>query len=314
MKIIFLDANTINPSEIDISIYSKLGDFKYFSRTAPNQIIERAIDADIILTNKVKFDKDTLIQLPKLKHIAVTATGYNIINTVAAAELGISVSNAKNYSTMAVAQQTFAMILAFSNRLAEHIDNNKWVSSPDFCYYDYPIYELEGKTLGLIGFGDIGKKVADIARVMGMQVLVYKPNKFETELIGIKQVTLESLLELSDVVSLHCPLTSSNEGFINNKTLSTMKKSAILINTARGGLINEKELSEALNNGLIAGAYLDVLSAEPPIAGNPLLTAKNCKISPHIAWAALEARQKLNNIVFNNVKNFINGQPSNIVN
>ncbi len=314
MKIVYLDAFPINPQEIDLSIFKQLGSFITYDRTAPDEIFERAKDANIILTNKVKFNAEMLTKLKNLKHIAVTATGFNIVDTLAAKELGISVSNARNYSTNAVAQQTFAMILSFANRLAEHSDNKKWVACPDFCYYDFSITELAEKTIGLIGFGDIGSKVAEIARVFGMKVLVYKPRTFEVQPTGTQSVSLDDLLKNSDYVSLHCPLTSENTEMVNSDFVSKMKPNAVLINTARGGLINEHELAEALDKNLIKGAYLDVLSEEPPQSTNPLLNVKNCKISPHIAWSAMEARQKLIMIVFENVKSFIAGKSINLVN
>jgi glycerate dehydrogenase len=314
MNIVYLDAFPIGPSEVDLSIFNDLGNFISYDRTPDNFILERAKNAEIILTNKIKFTKETLSQLPKLKYIGVTATGYNIIDTEAAKDLGITVTNAKNYSSMSVAQQTFAMILAFTNRLAEHSDNKKWMASPDFCYYDFTISELQNKTLGLVGYGDIAQKVAQIALAFEMKVLIFKRTKEEILPANITQVDLDKLLTDSDFVSLHCPLTPENEGFINGQSISKMKSSAVIINTARGGLINENQLAEALNSQIIAGAYLDVLCEEPPKKDNLLLTAKNCKISPHIAWATIEARRKLLQIVFENLKNYKNGKPTNVVN
>lgn len=314
MKIVFLDAFTVNPKEINLSVFENLGNFEWFDRTLPQEVIERAKDATILLTNKVKLDREILNQLPHLKYIGITATGFNIVDVVAAKELGITVSNAKNYSSTSVAQQVFAMILAFSNRLAEHDNPQKWTASPDFCYFDYSLMELKDKTLGLIGYGDIGKKVAQIALAFEMKVLVNKKTPFAEAPKNISETTLDTLFEKSDFVSLHCPLTSENEGFINAKSISKMKTSAIIINTARGQLVNEIELAEALNKGKIAGAYLDVLSVEPPNSQNPLLGAKNCKISPHIAWGTLEARKKLISIVYTNLENFLDGKPTNVVN
>ncbi len=314
MKIVYLDAHTVNPEEIDLNIFNTFGDFQWFDRTLPEQVVERANQATVLFTNKVKLDSDILNQLPHLKYIGVTATGYNVVDIVAAKELGITVTNAKNYSSNSVAQQVFAMILAFSNRLAEHDNPQKWVKNPDFCYFDYSLMELKDKTLGLIGYGDIGKKVAQIALAFEMKVLVHKKTPFGTVPENISEVNLATILSESDFLSLHCPLTSDNAGFINAESLSKMKASAVLINTARGPLVNEAELADALNAGKIAGAYLDVLSVEPPTKDNPLLAAKNCKISPHIAWGTLEARQRLIDIVYQNLANFLAGNPSNVVN
>ena len=314
MKIVFLDAFTINPKEINLNVFENFGHFECFDRTLPEEILERAKDATILLTNKVKLDRNILSQLPHLKYIGITATGFNIVDIIAAKELGITVSNAKNYGSMSVAQQVFAMILAFSNRLAEHDNPQKWTKSPDFCYFDHSLMELKDKTLGLIGYGDIGKKVAQIALAFEMKVIINKKTPFVEPPINLSETTLDTLFEESDFISLHCPLTSENEGFINAKSISKMKTSAILINTARGQLVNEIELAEALNNEKIAGAYLDVLSVEPPQTHNPLLNAKNCKISPHIAWGTLEARKRLVDIVYNNIENFLNGKPTNVVN
>jgi glycerate dehydrogenase len=314
MKIVYLDAHTVNPEEIDLNIFKTFGDFQWFDRTLPEQVVERAKEATILFTNKVKLDSAILKQLPHLKYIGVTATGYNVVDIVAAKELGITVTNAKNYSSNSVAQQVFAMILAFSNRLAEHDNPQKWVKNPDFCYFDYSLMELKDKTLGLIGYGDIGKKVAQIALAFEMKVLVHKKTPFGAVPENISEVNLETILSESDFLSLHCPLTSDNEGFINAESLSKMKASAVLINTARGPLVNETELADALNTGKIAGAYLDVLSVEPPTNDNPLLAAKNCKISPHIAWGTREARQRLIDIVYQNLANFLAGIPSNVVN
>ncbi len=312
MKIVYLDAYTINPVEVHVDALSKLGDFERFDRTSKEQILERAKDADAVFTNKVPLDRETLLQLPKLRYIGVTATGFNIVDIASAKELGITVTNARGYSTNSVAQQVFAMILAFANRLAEHSDNSNWLNSSDFCYYNYPIFDLKGKTLGLIGFGDIGKKVAELALAFDMNVLVYKPNPINPT-TGVKPASLEELLQKSDFVSLHCPLTQENQEFINKGSLSLMKENAFLINTARGGLIHEQDLADTLNTGKIGGAYLDVLSEEPPKASNPLLTAKNCKISPHIAWATVEARKRLWDICMDNFESYLAGTPKNVL-
>ncbi|HLO45860.1 MAG TPA: D-2-hydroxyacid dehydrogenase [Leadbetterella sp.] len=314
MKIVYLDAYTVHPHEIDLGIFQKLGEYIQYDRTLPSQILERAADAEILLTNKVVLDKGILQQLPKLKYIGVTATGYNIIDIAAANELGITVTNAKNYSSNAVAQQVFAMILSFANRLAEHSSFEKWASQPDFCYYDNSLTELSGKTIGLVGFGNIAQKVAQIAHAFGMQVLVNKRTPLTSPILGIVEADLYTVLSTSDYISLHCPLTAENSGFMNSSAFAKMKNTAVLINTARGGLINEADLKVALNSGEIAGAYLDVLAVEPPAKDHILAGVQNCKISPHIAWASVEARRKLIEIVFENLRSFLDGKPLNAIN
>jgi glycerate dehydrogenase len=313
MKIVFLDSYTIHPQEIDLSVFSSFGEFIHYDRTSPDLVWERAKDAEIVLTNKVVLDRLTMQKLPKLKYIGVTATGYNIVDIAAANELGITVTNARNYSSNSVAQQVFAMILSFSNRLAEHASFEKWASQPDFCYYDHSLTELSGKTIGLVGFGNIAQKVAQIALAFDMKVLVNKRTPLDSPLEGITEVDLETLLISSDYISLHCPLTADNEKFMNAETFLKMKNTAVLINTARGGLINEEDLKLALNSGEISGAYLDVLTVEPPKKNHILADVKNCKISPHIAWASAEARKKLIEIVFENLNCFLQGKPQNVL-
>jgi len=311
MKIVFLDSFTIQPKELNLDIFKNLGEFVHFDRTSEQQILERCQDADIILTNKVKINAQIMNQLPHLKYIGVVATGYNIVEVEAAKKRNIAVTNAKNYSSASVAQQVFAMILAFANRLSEHNNPQKWIDCPDFCYFDYPLTELSGKTLGLIGYGDIGKKVAQIALAFDMKVLVNKKNPFVEIPEGIAVSDLPTLLSTSDYISLHCPLTDENTGFINQESFQIMKPSSILINTARGPLINEIDLANALNSEKIAGAYLDVLSQEPPSLNQPLLNAKNCKISPHIAWGSFESRKRLLEIVYQNIVDYKNGKNTN---
>ncbi len=312
MKIVFLDAATVNPAEVDLSPLNKYGEVFIYDRTPDELFFERASGATILLTNKCVINAERIAALPNLEYIGVTATGYNVVDTLAARAANIVVSNAKNYSSMSVAQHVFSLILAFTNRIKEHNDPSRWMNTADFCFYDYSLSELAGKTLGLIGIGDIGEKVAQIAQAFEMNVMVNRasPNahpKYET-------VSLERLLEESDVVSLHCPLTASNAGFMNLGLFKQMKNTALLINTARGPIINEKDLKIALNDGLIAGAGLDVLSVEPPTLGNEVFGAKNLIISPHIAWATLEARQRLMQIVYNNIEAFLAQNPVNVVN
>ncbi len=311
MKIVFLDAYTLNPlNDLDLSVLNTLGDITLFDRTPIDQIVERAKDAEIILTNKCPLSAQTIKQLPNLKYIGVTATGYNIIDIEAAKSQGIMVANVRGYSSAAVAQLVFSLILGFTNRVAEHAEHidKTWPSAADWCFYHYPLVELEGKTLGIIGLGDIGKKVANIGLGFGMKVLANKRDLSSGGMTGVELCTQEKILQESDYISLHCPLTPENQNLINKQTLDLMKPSAILINTSRGGLIHEQDLADALNNGRIAGAGLDVLSAEPPAASNPLLTAKNTIITPHIAWAGVNARKDLLKGVVENIVDFQRGK------
>ncbi len=310
MKIVFLDAFTLNPlNDLDLSILHTLGDVTLYDRTAPEQIIERAKDAEIILTNKCPLNALTISQLPNLKYIGVVATGYNIIDIDAAKSHGITVANVRGYSSASVAQLVFSLILSFTNRVAEHAQNieNTWTSCPDFCFYHSPLVELEGKTLGIIGLGDIGKKVANIGLGFGMKILATKRNPATGGMDGVEICSQEKVFAESDFITLHCPLNLDNQQVINISTLAQMKSSAILINTSRGGLINESDLAIALNEGTIAGAGLDVLSVEPPTKANPLLTAKNTIITPHIAWAGVNARKELLKGVVENIIAFQQG-------
>ncbi len=313
MKIVFLDSYTVHPEEINLDVFKVFGEFVHYDRTLSSEVIERAQNAEVILTNKVVLDKKAMSQLPKLKYIGVTATGFNVVDIKAANELDITVTNAKNYSSNSVAQQVFAMILSFANRLSEHSSFESWASQPDFCYYNHSLSELAGKTIGLIGFGNIAQKVAQIALAFDMKVLINKKTPLNSPLEGIEEVELDPLLQTSDFISLHCPLTADNEKFMDASAYKKMKNSAILINTARGGLINEMDLRVALNSGEIAGAYLDVLAVEPPAKDHILADVQNCRISPHIAWASLEARLKLIDIVFENLKCFLEGKPQNVI-
>jgi glycerate dehydrogenase len=316
MKIVYLDAYTVNAlGDLDLSILNTLGDVALYDRTPKDQIIERAKDAEVILTNKCQLNRDIISQLPNLKYIGVTATGYNIIDVAAAKEHGVIVTNVKGYSSASVAQLTFSLILSFTNRVAEHAENidQTWPSSADWCFYLNPLVELEGKTLGIIGFGDIGKKAANIGMGFGMKILANKRDLNSGGVEGVELCEIEKVLKESDFISLHCPLTADNQGFINKDSLTLMKSSAILINTSRGGLINEADLAEALNSGRIAGAGLDVLSTEPPAKENPLLTARNCIITPHIAWAGVEARKLLLKGTIENIRAYQKGTPINVV-
>ncbi|WP_394990975.1 D-2-hydroxyacid dehydrogenase [Emticicia sp.] len=312
MKIVFLDAYTLNPlNDLDLSILHTLGDITIYDRTPLDQIIERTKDADIVLTNKCPLNALTISKLPNLKYIGVVATGYNIIDIDATKSHGITVANVRGYSSASVAQLVFSLILGFTNRVAEHAHNieNTWTSSPDFCFYHSPLVELEGKNLGIVGLGDIGKKVANIGLGFGMKILATKRNTGTGGMEGVEICNQEKLFQESDFITLHCPLTADNQEFINQQSLALIKHSAILINTSRGGLINENDLATALNEGKIAGAGLDVLSAEPPTKDNPLLTAKNVIITPHIAWAGVNARKELLKGVVENIIAFQQGYP-----
>lgn len=319
MKLVILDGYAENPGDLSWNGLSKLVDeYTVYDITAPEDIIKRSLDADILVTNKTPVTRQTIEKLPKLKFIAVLATGFNVVDCKAARERGIPVSNIPAYSTDSVAQLVFGFMLEFSNRVALHsesVKNGDWEKSEHFCYLKAPISLLSGKTLGIIGFGRIGFAVAEIANAFKMRVLAFSPHTNTYDGFGkVEFCSLERLVAESDFVTLHCPLTESTSGMVNKAFLEKMKKTAYLINTSRGGVVNENDLAEALENGTIAGAGLDVLSAEPPKGGNVLIGAKNCLITPHIAWASLEARTKLLNIFLENVESFVKGTPVNVVN
>lgn len=319
MKLVILDGYAENPGDLSWNGLSKLVDeYTVYDITAPEDIIKRSLDADILVTNKTPVTRQTIEKLPKLKFIAVLATGFNVVDCKAARERGIPVSNIPAYSTDSVAQLVFGFMLEFSNRVALHsesVKNGDWEKSEHFCYLKAPLSLLSGKTLGIIGFGRIGFAVAEIANAFKMRVLAFSPHTNTYDGFGkVEFCSLERLVAESDFVTLHCPLTESTSGMVNKAFLEKMKKTAYLINTSRGGVVNENDLAEALENGTIAGAGLDVLSAEPPKGGNVLIGAKNCLITPHIAWASLEARTKLLNIFLENVESFVKGTPVNVVN
>ena len=317
MKIVILDGYAVNPGDLSYDSLKSLGDVTIYDRTPKEKVIEYSKDADMLIINKIVLGKDELKKLPKLKYIGVMATGYNVVDVSAAKELGIIVTNIPNYSTKSVAQITFALLLELCHHIEEHsvaVKNGTWSNSKDFCFWNHPLLELDGKTLGIIGFGAIGKQVAEIAAAFGMNIIAYSRTiTDQNNRNNFRWVSLDELLRESDVISLHCPLFSETMGLINKNTLSKMKNSAFLINTSRGPLIVEEDLANALNNNIIAGAALDVLSKEPPEIGNPLFTAKNCIITPHIAWAVKEARQRLLNIAVGNIKAFLKGEPINVV-
>jgi glycerate dehydrogenase len=318
MKIVVLDGYVLNPGDLSWNELKELGDVVVYDRTPLDKILERASGAEILITNKTPITKNTIESLPALKYIGVLATGYNVVDVTAAMEKEIPVTNVPGYGTKAVAQAVFALLLELCNHVQNHSDavkNGEWSSSKDFCFWNYPLVELSGKTMGIIGFGSIGKQVAEIASAFDMKVLVYsRTMSGENNRKNFTWVELEELLKQSDVVSLHCPLFPETEGIINRQSLKLMKSTAFLINTSRGPLVLEEELAQALNEGVIAGAAIDVMSKEPPEIDNPLFKAKNCIITPHIAWATKEARERLMNIAVDNVKSYINGAIKNAVN
>ncbi len=312
MKICILDGYSLNPGDLDWSPVERLGDVTLFDRTPADKIVERAADADIVLTNKVPFSAETLRQLPRLRFICVLATGYNIIDTEAAARQGVVVANIPAYSTMSVAQMAFAHILNITNHVASYareVADGKWTNCPDFCFWDSALTELAGKTMGIVGLGNTGMATARIAVAMGMKVVAMTSKSADTLPEGITPAPLDDVLASADVVSLHCPLTPSTRHLINAASIAKMKPSAILINTGRGPLVDEQAVADALNGGRLAAFGADVLSQEPPRGDNPLLSARNCFLTPHIAWATLEARTRLMSTATENVRQFIAGEP-----
>lgn len=318
MKLVVLDGYTLNPGDLSWAGIEKFGDLQVHERTPENLAVDRSKGAEIIFTNKTPIREATLAQLPDLKYIGVLATGYNVVDVDYAKQQGIVVANVPGYGTASVVQMTFALLLELCQHVQSHSDSVRrgdWTASPDFCYWNYPLIELEDKTMGIIGFGSIGQKVADIATAFGMNVLGFSRTKSDqSHRKNFSWVELNELLQASDVVSVHCPLFPETHGIINKDTLKLMKRSAFFLNTSRGPLMVDQDLAEALNEGIIAGAGIDVLSVEPPKAGNPLFTAKNCLITPHIAWATKEARSRLMNMVESNLASFLQGKPVNIVN
>lgn len=316
MNIVVLDGYTLNPGDLSWSGLEELGNLKLYDRTEPNLVVERSKDAEIIITNKTEISEKIISCLPSLKYIGVLATGYNVVDTKAASEQGIVVTNVPAYSTDSVAQLTFSLLLELTLNVGIHnqsVENGEWVNSKDFSYSKSSLIELQGLTLGIIGFGRIGQTTAKIANAFGMNVLVNNRSEIKDIPEFVKVLDKTELFKNSDVISLHSPLTDENTQFVNKEILALMKPTAYLINTGRGGLINETDLAEALNNSQIAGAGLDVLSTEPPQKDNPLLTAKNCIITPHIAWATIAARKRLMNVAVENVRAFINEKPQNVV-
>ncbi|WP_278960497.1 D-2-hydroxyacid dehydrogenase [Lactobacillus apis] len=320
MKIVNLDSYALNPGDLDWSPLKELGDCTFYDRTPvndDNEILKRIGDAEIVLTNKTPLDEHVISTAPNLKYIGVTATGYNVIDTEAATKANISVTNIPTYGTDAVAQFTFALLLEITSHVGLHnqlVHDGRWSSNPDFTFWAKPLMELQGKTLGLIGFGSIAKKVAEIGHAFSMNIIFYN-HRPKTDLPNyVKQLSLEELYQQSDIISLHVPQTLETTEMINQKAISQMKDGVILINTARGGLISEKDVADALNDGKIAAAGVDVVQKEPIPADSPLLSAKNCYITPHIAWAPRETRNRLLGIVVDNLQAFLNGEKLNVVN
>lgn len=316
MKIIVLDGYAANPGDLPWQPLADLGELVVYDRTAPNEVPERAREAEIVLTNKVVLDRQQLEQLPMLRYIGVLATGYNVVDLQAATKKGIVVTNIPAYSTMSVAQMTFAHILNITNRVGHYAESNvsgAWNRSIDFCYWDTPLRELDGMTLGIVGMGNIGRSVANIAKAFGMRVLALTSKQQTALPEGITKATLDELLAKADIISLHCPLTNQTKGLICQRTIEKMKRGAIVINTGRGPLVDEQAVAQALQSGQLVAYGADVLSTEPPAPENPLLHAPNAFITPHIAWATLEARKRLMATAVANVRAFIEGKPTNVV-
>lgn len=315
MKIVVLDGFCLNPGDLDWSVFEQFGELTVYDRTPADLTVKRSKDADVLLTNKTVLNAENMSQMPNLKYVGVLATGYNVVDLQYAASRGIVVTNIPAYSTASVAQMVFAHILNLTNSVEHHsqlVRNGAWSRSIDFCFWDRPQIELAGKTIGLVGLGNTGMATARIALAFGMKVIAVTSKTNLSD--GIKSVSYSELWQQSDIVSLHCPLSDNTRHLINSATLAQMKPTAILINTGRGPLIDEQALADALNNGQIAAAAVDVLSTEPPAADNPLLTARNCQITPHIAWATFEARQRLMSIAAGNLKAFVEGGAVNVVN
>jgi glycerate dehydrogenase len=315
MKIVILEGYTVNPGDLSWESIAASGELTVYERTPEHLIVERCKKADIILTNKLSFNKETILALPHAKLICVLATGYNVIDIHTAREKNIIVCNIPAYGTASVAQHTFALLLELTNHVGIHaksVAEGEWQRSEDWGYTKTPIIELADKIFGIIGFGNIGRQVALIAKSLGMKVIYYSPHKKETDIA--EYADMKTLFAQSDFISLHCPLKNNNHQFVNKTLLHSMKPSAFLINTARGQLIHEQDLADALNQQRIAGAALDVLSVEPPNENNPLLSAKNCIITPHNAWISREARQRIIDISAKNIEAFLQGKPVHVVN
>lgn len=318
MKIVVLDGYTLNPGDLSWDELKKLGDVTVYDRTPEDQVVDLAKDAEVIFTNKCPVGEEAIGQLPSLRYIGVLATGYNIVNTEAAKSKGIAVANVPGYGTTSVVQLTFALLLELCHHVQRHSDSvmeGKWAGAKDWCFWDYPLVELAGKTMGIIGFGRIGQQVGDVATAFGMTIIgSSRTQTDQSHRKNFRWAEMPELLAASDVVSIHCPLFPETKGLINKESLQVMKRSSFLLNTSRGPIIVDEDLADALNNDVIAGAGIDVLSAEPPPKDNPLFNAKNCIITPHIAWATKEARARLMETTVDNLSSFLKGSPANVVN
>lgn len=322
MKIVVLDGYTLNPGDLSWEGFEKLGDLTVYDRTSydrrgENLVIERAKDAEVVILNKTILSRDAILKLPKLKYVGVLATGYNIVDLEAAKEKGIVVTNIPTYGTASVGQMAIALLLELCHHVGAHSDSVKrgdWANNPDWCYWNYPLIELAGKTIGIIGYGRIGQTTGKIAQAMGMNVLAY--DSYQNKALvsdTMKYAELDELLSKSDVIALHCPLFESTKGIIRKDTIAKMKDGVMIINNSRGPLIVEEDLAEALNSGKVAGAAVDVVMTEPIRNDNPLLKAKNCIITPHISWAPKESRKRLMDIAVDNLEKFLSGNPVNVV-
>lgn len=317
LNAVILDGYTENPGDLSWECIERQVNLTVYPRTSPDLVIERAKDADILIVNKVQLTREIVEKLPKLKFVSTLATGFNQIDTVALKERNIPVSNIPAYSTNAVAQMVFAFILELTNQTSaytEDVKSGAWTKCEDFCYWNKPLYELDGKTLGIIGFGKIGSRVAEIAKAFGMKVIAYTPSGKKEGFPDITFTDMDTVISSSDYISVHCPLTEQTAGLIDKAFIGKMKKSSYIINTSRGPVANEQDIKNALINGDIAGYGTDVLSCEPPKEDNPLLSAPNCLITPHVAWAAYETRLRLLGILENNIKGYLTGNPINVVN
>ena len=316
MRIVILDGYTANPGDLSWRGLEQTGEVTVYDRTSPSETVQRAANADIVLTNKVVLDREKIAQLPRLKYIGVLATGYNVVDIEAAHERGIIVTNVPAYSTESVAQMVFAHLLTVTNRTEHYAIQNRsgrWAANPDFCYWDFPQMELAGKTFGIVGLGNIGRRVAEIALAFGMKVKAMTSKSQDLLPAGIEKADLQTLLAAADVLSLHCPLTENTRHLINADTLRQMKPTAFLINTGRGPLIDDQAVADALQEGRLGAFCADVLTTEPPSSDNPLLSQPNAFITPHIAWASTEARTRLIQVATDNVRAFISGKPQNVV-
>ena len=318
MRIVVLDGYTENPGDLSWDGLKDLGELVVYDRTEKSDIVSRIADAEVVVTNKTPITRQVLDACPSVRYIAVLATGYNVVDTAYAKEKGIAVSNVPSYGTDGVAQAAIALLLELCLHVGHHdqaVHQGRWERCPDFCFWDYPLLELAGKTMGIIGFGRIGHRTGQIAKALGMRVIVNNPTKneqFEQE--GFVYVDQDTLLRQSDVIALHCPLTPATQGLVNKRTIALMKDGVLLINNSRGGLVVEQDLADALDAGKVGGAAVDVVSTEPIKKDNPLLRAKNCIITPHMSWGAKEARGRIMETTVANVRSYLAGRPLNVVN